>query len=44
MKGSGEAFIETVTRLIALLLDYRNVPTDDANRGRRMGCMREGVM
>lgn len=32
-------FIENVTRLISLLLDYRNVPADDANRGRRMGCM-----
>ncbi len=36
---NGVSFIETVTRLIALVLDYRNVPTDDYHKGRRMGCM-----
>ena len=39
LKSSVMGFIENVTRLIALLLDYRHVPADDANRGRRMGCM-----
>ena len=39
LKDNGIPFVETVTRLIALLLDYRNVPTDDANKGRRTGCM-----
>lgn len=39
LKASGVGFIDSVTRLIALLLDYRSVPANDANRGRRMGCM-----
>lgn len=28
-----------VTRLIELVIDYRNVPADDYNKDNRMGCM-----
>ena len=39
LQSSGMGFIESVTRLIALLLDYRSVPAHDCHKGRRMGCM-----
>ena len=39
LEGVGTAFIDSVCRLIALLLDYRNVSIDDCHKGRRMGCM-----
>ena len=32
-------FIETVSGMIGLLLDYHNVENDDTCKGRRMGCM-----
>lgn len=28
-----------VTRLIELVIDFRNVPADDYNKDNRMGCM-----
>ena len=32
-------FIDSVCRLIALLLDYRSVSADEHHKGRRMGCI-----
>ena len=37
LSASGTVFVDSVCRLIGLLLDYRNVSVDDKNR--RMGCM-----
>ena len=39
LRDSGPPFIDSVSRLIALLLDYRSVSTDESYRARRMGCM-----
>ena len=36
---AGCVFIDSVSRLIGLLLDYRNVQEDSTHRGQRMGCM-----
>jgi hypothetical protein len=35
----GEVLVVHVTRLIELSFDYRNVPNDDYNKDKRMGCM-----
>ena len=32
-------FTDSVKRLIELMLDYRNVPTGDGHKNKRMGCM-----
>ena len=32
-------FVAHVTRLIELVIDFRNVPSDDYNKDNRMGCM-----
>ena len=32
-------FVTHVTRLIELVIDFRNVPDDDYNKDNRMGCM-----
>ena len=32
-------FTGSVKRLIELILDYRNVPTGDGHKNKRMGCM-----
>ena len=37
--SASKPFIETVSRMIGLLLDYHNVENNDTCRGRRMGCM-----
>ncbi|XP_046396689.1 dedicator of cytokinesis protein 3 [Ischnura elegans] len=37
-KGSGAAFISSVTRLLERLLDYRSVIQGDENRDKRMSC------
>jgi hypothetical protein len=37
--STGEVFISSVSRLIGLLLDYRNVSSGDGHKERRMGCM-----
>lgn len=37
--STGEIFINSVSRLIGLLLDYRNVSKDEGHQDRRMGCM-----
>lgn len=39
LKESGEAFINTVSRLIGLILDYRRVEGDSSQSGQRMGCI-----
>ena len=41
-KGIGEGatvFVDSVSHLIGLLLDYRNVQGDSSCQGQRMGCM-----
>ena len=35
----GLELVAHVTRLIELVIDYRNVPADDYNKDNRMGCM-----
>lgn len=35
----GLDLVAHVTRLIELVIDYRNVPADDYNKDNRMGCM-----
>ncbi|XP_019851718.1 PREDICTED: dedicator of cytokinesis protein 2-like isoform X2 [Amphimedon queenslandica] len=39
LKESGEAFVNTVSRLIGLILDYRRVEGDSSQSGQRMGCI-----
>ena len=36
---TGIVFVDSVSRLIGLLLDYRNVHADASCKGQRMGCM-----
>ena len=37
-KNPGKAFINSITRLLERLLDYRNVMEGDENRDKRMSC------
>ena len=39
LKEPGEPFINTVSRLIGLILDYRRVEGDSTQSGQRMGCI-----
>lgn len=39
LKESGKVFVDSVSRLIGLILDYRNVQDDNDYRGQRMGCI-----
>ena len=39
MESTGTVFIDSVCRLIALLLDYRKISNDECHKNRRMGCM-----
>ena len=39
LAGSIMEFTGSVERLIELILDYRNVPTGDGHKNKRMGCM-----
>ena len=39
MEPAGTVFIDSVSRLIALLLDYRKISSDECHKNRRMGCM-----
>ena len=39
LREAGLVFVDTVSRLIGLILDYRSVQGDSTHRGKRMGCM-----
>ena len=39
LAGAIMEFTGSVKRLIELILDYRNVPTGDGHKNKRMGCM-----
>ena len=39
LEGVGTVFIDSVCRLIILLLDYRSISADEPKKGMRMGCM-----
>ena len=39
MKETGKVFVDSVSHLIGLILDYRNVQGDNNYRGQRMGCI-----
>ena len=39
LREAGEVFVNTVSRLIGLILDYRRVEGDSSQSGQRMGCI-----